>query len=174
MSVTLQEIQAAFNEAEAEVKMRALNGAMRKKLTMEKVEALFARPGAPEPEPMEGPDKRYVGLSAIMKAYVREPNAAGPRIQRIFARAPQLPVLYGTAEAAESLDLPKSHMYRLRDSGRLPEPVAELANGPVFIGAEIDALAVELRAERQERADKKAAREARAAEKEAKRNAKLG
>lgn len=171
MTVTLGEIQVAFDEAEAEVKRRALNGAVRRKLTMEKVEALFAVDAPEEPVADAGSDKRYVSLAAIMRAYKRSPLEAGPRIQRIFERSPQLPAFYGTAEAADALGLPKSHMYRLRDKGRLPEPVAELANGPVFIAYEIDALAVELRLERDARAGRKAAR---ADQREARRLAKLG
>lgn len=160
MSVTLQEIQVAFEDAEAEVKRRSLNGVMRRKLTMEKIEALFAgaEPEGEGPEPDPDTDKRYVSCAAVLRAYLKQPSTAGPRIQRVFSRSPQLPAFYGTAEAAESLDLPKSHMYRLRDNGRLPEPVAELANGPVFIAHEIDALAVELRAERDARAERREAK----------------
>lgn len=160
MTITEEQVKDAIAYAEAEVKRRALNGKKRQELTLEAIAALFAEAAAADEMALAGLPadlrmSRYVSLRDAMRAHVSGDPA---KLKRVFARAPTLPKLYGTAEAAAALDLPKSHMYRLRDSGRLPTPMEELANGPVFLAEEIDVLAEELRAERAGRAARKEAR----------------
>lgn len=49
----------------------------------------------------------------------------------------------GVAEAAEILGIRKQNLYRLRSNGELPEPIEELAAGPVWDRAEMEKCARE-------------------------------
>lgn len=74
-------------------------------------------------------------------------------------KQPLFPPAVGVAEAAEVLGLPKPRIYRLQEQGRMPEPVLELQSGPLFLRAEVEALAAELNTERAERERRRAERE---------------
>lgn len=85
---------------------------------------------------------------------------AETRIRRFLHHQRTLPDLVGVAEAADLLGVRKPRIYRLADQGRMPEPLVELAGGPVYLREEVSALAATLQEERE-------GREARRAEKEA-------
>jgi hypothetical protein len=59
--------------------------------------------------------------------------------------------LLGTCEVAETLGIEKSRVPRWRNQGVLPEPVADLAAGPIWIRAQIEAV----RGERERRRRRK-------------------
>lgn len=65
--------------------------------------------------------------------------------------ADSYPTLVGVGEAAEMLGLPKPRIARLREQGRMPEPIQELAAGPVWLRSEVKLLAEELAEERRTR-----------------------
>jgi hypothetical protein len=54
-----------------------------------------------------------------------------------------VPPLVGTTEAADILGVPSSNLSGSRPVRGLPEPVAQLRGGRVFVRAEIEALAAE-------------------------------
>jgi hypothetical protein len=49
------------------------------------------------------------------------------------------PDLVGTTEVAEILDISRQRIHELRKAGRFPEPVVELAGGPIWVRATITA-----------------------------------
>lgn len=64
-----------------------------------------------------------------------------------------VPILVGVTRAAELLGVPKSNISRLRDQGRMPEPVPQEGPGaPMWVKAQVLELAEKLAAERAERA----------------------
>lgn len=158
MTVTLNEVKNVVASAEAEARERKLNGKMRVALVEKYLDVLYA--GAPEEErnaPLT--DERFVSERDVVKAALRASGGSAETmtqaLNRIFGRAPRMPEIMGLAEAADAVGLRKPHLYRLRDNGRLPEPIAELANGPVFLASEINVLAKQLQGERAEKARRK-------------------
>ncbi len=94
----------------------------------------------------------------------KDPAASAvTKLKKHLAERPRLPRLLGVTEAAEVLGIRKPHLYRLRDQGRLPEPLLTLMAGQLFSAEEIEALAAELQTERSARATKREDREAREA-----------
>lgn len=91
-----------------------------------------------------------------MKGYHRE-RLAMNRISEVFERATladsreAVPALVGTMEAAELLGVAKTRISRFRERGRMPDPIVELAAGPVFLRSEVSRFAGELEAERRSR-----------------------
>lgn len=79
------------------------------------------------------------------------------RIESFLARQPLAPTLVGVGEASEMIGLPKPRIARLREQGRMPEPIAELAAGPVWIQPEVEELAATLARERAARTARKEA-----------------
>jgi hypothetical protein len=63
--------------------------------------------------------------------------------ERIRLAATSVPPLVGTTEAADILGVPSSNLSGSRPVRGLPEPVAQLRGGRVFVRAEIEALAAE-------------------------------
>jgi hypothetical protein len=64
-------------------------------------------------------------------------------VERIRLAATTVPPLVGTTEAADILGVPSSNLSGSRPVRGLPEPVAQLRGGRVFVRAEIEALAAE-------------------------------
>lgn len=72
-----------------------------------------------------------------------------------------IPALAGIAEAADILGVSKAGgIQRLRESGRMPVPVAELRIGPIYRRSDLEALGRELATERAARQERRAEREA--------------
>lgn len=63
-----------------------------------------------------------------------------PKRGRRGPRADETLDLVGTAEAAEILGVERPRIGKWRALGKMPEPVADLAAGPVWRRAEIDAM----------------------------------
>lgn len=94
---------------------------------------------------------------AIPAGQARELITQG--IERWLSRQPRSPRLIGTTAAAKILGIQPPHVTRLREQGRMPEPIQVEGSNDVWIREEVEALARELHAERQARAERKAARE---------------
>lgn len=73
-------------------------------------------------------------------------------------RQPRAPHLVGSTVAAGLLGVQPPHLARLRDQGRLPDPVPIEGSVDAYIREEIEALAKELAEERQRRAERRKAR----------------
>lgn len=98
---------------------------------------------------------------------VKNMSLARARLSEYLSGRPALPPLLGVTEAAEILGVRKPHLYRLRDQGRLPEPVMTLMAGQIFLEEDIRKLAAELAAERSAREVKRVTASEKAAEKAA-------
>lgn len=81
-------------------------------------------------------------------------------VDAFLGKQPRLPDLVGLMDAAQMLGVPKPRVYRLEEQGRMPEPVAKLSSGPVYLRSEVQALADQLHEERAERLASKALRAA--------------
>lgn len=64
-------------------------------------------------------------------------------VERIRIAATSVPPLVGTTEAADILGVPSSNLSGSRPVRGLPEPVAQLRGGRIFVRAEIEALAAQ-------------------------------
>lgn len=53
-------------------------------------------------------------------------------------REPNFPAVIGTAEVTELLGVSRQRLYELRTAGRFPEPMTELAAGPVWLRSTVD------------------------------------
>jgi hypothetical protein len=111
--------------------------------------------------------KRYVEVAGLGRAVTRAmkkidtpPDDVLADVTRWVERQPKSPDLVGVAEAATILNLPKPRISRLREQGRMPEPVAELISGPVWNRQEVQALSDLLAKEREAREAKRAAKAA--------------
>lgn len=91
-----------------------------------------------------------VELMDLLKG-VKNMSSARARLTEYLSGRPALPPLLGVTEAAEILGVRKPHLYRLRDQGRLPEPVITLMAGQIFLRSDIEVLAAELADERANR-----------------------
>lgn len=107
----------------------------------------------------------YIQDSALLRV-VRQVIPAGKArdfavdaIERFLSRQPRSPELIGTTAAAKLLGIQPPHVSRLRDQGRMPEAVRVEGGNDVFIRDEVEQLARELRAEREDRARRRAARQ---------------
>lgn len=100
------------------------------------------------------------GLLRVLRGVLRGSPVADSvtaAVTRYMARQPKQPDLVGATAAAKILGIPPPHIARLKAQGRLPEPVRVDGSVEVYHRDDIVALAVVLRAERQERAERKAA-----------------
>lgn len=52
-----------------------------------------------------------------------------------------IPALLGSGEVAAKLGVSRQRLHELRSSGRLPAPLAELSNGPIWFSQAIEAFA---------------------------------
>jgi hypothetical protein len=51
---------------------------------------------------------------------------------------PSFPALYGTSEVTDVLGITRQRLHQLRHGGQFPEPIAEIAAGPVWLRPAID------------------------------------
>lgn len=86
------------------------------------------------------------------------------KVDEFLSRQPLGPDLVGVAAAAEMIDVPKPRIARLRDQGRLPEPMYDLPSGPLWPREDIREVADAVAEARAERARRVAAGEAPPAE----------
>lgn len=86
-------------------------------------------------------------------------DAVGSALERWLARQRTAPSLVGSTAAAKLLGVQPPHLARLRDQGRMPEPIPVDGSVDVYVREEVEELAGELRAERAARAARRAERE---------------
>lgn len=80
-------------------------------------------------------------------------------VERWLARQPRTPRLVGTTAAAKLLGIQPPHVSRLRDQGRMPEPIEVEGSVDVYLREEVVDLSAELHAEREQRSRRREARE---------------
>lgn len=99
---------------------------------------------------------RFIDEGALLKQLsgaAQDRAAAWLRDQR---SAPQL---VSATRAASLLGVKPPHISRLRDQGRMPEPIPVEGGNDAYLLSEVQALARDLQAERAERARKRVARD---------------
>jgi hypothetical protein len=72
-------------------------------------------------------------------------------LARWLARQRTAPALVGTTVAAKILGIAPPHVSRLREQGRMPDPIPVDGSVDVYVREEVEALGAELRAEREAR-----------------------
>jgi hypothetical protein len=80
-------------------------------------------------------------------------------VERFLSRQPRYPRLVGTTVAAKMLGIQPPHVSRLKDQGRMPDPITVEGSVDVYIYEEVVTLGGELHAEREKRANRRAERE---------------
>ncbi len=80
-----------------------------------------------------------------------EADGIGEKLAKYLSGQPQMPKLVGAKRAAEILGIHPPHISRLRDQGRMPEPIEVEGSVDVYFEADVRDLAKELEAERAER-----------------------
>lgn len=106
----------------------------------------------------------YIEDAALLRAVTPAvPPEARPAVkaalERFLARQPSAPFLVGTTVAAEILGIRPPHVTRLREQGRMPQPVEIQGSVEAYIREEIEELAQVLGRERAEREARRAQRE---------------
>lgn len=105
---------------------------------------------------------RYVDENELLMQLRRalDPDGRVEWFYRWLMKQRTLPKLVGVTGAAEMLGLPKARIARLREQGRMPEPLQIVGpSAPVYLHDEVRALADELNRERDERLLRRRARE---------------
>lgn len=87
-------------------------------------------------------------------------RGAAVRIEQWLLKQPTAPRLVGATAAAKLLGVQPPHISRLRDQGRMPEPIPVEGTVDAYIREEVEELAVELAQEREARAARRKARAA--------------
>lgn len=105
----------------------------------------------------------YVNDAEVIRAAraaVRGPDkqAVENALARWLARQRTAPALVGTTAAAKILGIAPPHVTRLRDQGRMPDRIPVEGSVDVYVREEVEALGVELRAEREARRQRRAER----------------
>lgn len=85
----------------------------------------------------------------------QEKKAVALAVERWLGRQRTAPSLVGTTVAAKILGIQPPHVTRLRDQGRMPEPIEVEGSVDVYVREEVETLGAELRAERAARARKR-------------------
>lgn len=85
------------------------------------------------------------------------------KIEEWLAGQPSAPRLVGSTAAAAILGVQPPHITRLKDQGRMPEPIPVEGSVDVYVRDDVQALARKLRGERKKRAARRAEREEKAA-----------
>lgn len=67
------------------------------------------------------------------------------QVDAFLARQPLAPDVVGVAGAAEMIGVPKPRIARLREAGRIPEPLYDLPSGPLWLREEIAEVAASYR-----------------------------
>lgn len=86
----------------------------------------------------------------------REKDAVQNAVERWLARQRTAPALVGSKAAARILGVQQPHISRLRDQGRMPDPIPVEEGNDVYVREEVEELAAQLRQAREARARKRA------------------
>lgn len=81
-----------------------------------------------------------VRVATVLKVIEDERTENGQTANEKLASKVRKESLVGTAEAAELLGVERPRIGRWRKAGIMPEPVAELASGPVWLHSQITAI----------------------------------
>lgn len=98
-------------------------------------------------------------LFALLRQGPGEGPARGKfleKVQRWMERQRTAPRLVGATKAADMLGIHTPHLSRLREQGRMPDPIPVEGSKNVYLYEEVAALAEELKGERRERLKKRA------------------
>lgn len=94
------------------------------------------------------------GISAVAEEQIKT------LLLEWMAKQPEMPRLIASVEAARLFGVAPSGIAKLRDQGRMPEPVAVSGSYGVYLREPVEKLAREIAKERQLREERRAAREA--------------
>jgi predicted DNA-binding transcriptional regulator AlpA len=75
-------------------------------------------------------------IEPVREVRAREAEALSAELERS-----NFPDIVGTTEAAELLGMSRQRIHELRSAGRFPEPMVELAAGPIWLRRAIEAFA---------------------------------
>jgi hypothetical protein len=104
---------------------------------------------------------RVVSEEKLLRYIKRRTSAGLARdVANWLRRQPRTPRLVSRSYAAEMLGTNSPYISRLHDQGRMPDPVEVEGSAPVYVYEEVEALAKEFNAEREERLRRRAEREA--------------
>lgn len=98
-------------------------------------------------------------IRSVLSSANPDRQAVFAAIDRYLARQPRAPRLVGTTAAARILGIKPPHVTRLREQGRMPEPIDVEGSVDVYVRDEVEDLGRELHAERAARAQRRAERE---------------
>lgn len=104
------------------------------------------------------PASRYVEEEAVIKAAVSavpdrsDKLAVRLALERFLERQPRFPDLVGATKAASLMGVNPPYITRLKDQGRMPEPVPVEGSADGYVREEVLALGEELEAGRIRRA----------------------
>lgn len=96
-------------------------------------------------------DQELLGVVRQALPPGRHRDATSAAIERWLERQPTAPRLVGTTKAAEILGVQPPHVTRLREQGRMPEPLDVEGSVTVYVRAEVEALGDQLAEERRRR-----------------------
>jgi predicted DNA-binding transcriptional regulator AlpA len=96
--------------------------------------------------------------SALTNAADRD--AVATAILRWLRRQPTAPRLVSPTRAAEILGVKLPHLVRLKEQGRMPDPIPIAGSRDAYLLEEVEALGRELAEERAQRAERTAQKEA--------------
>lgn len=96
--------------------------------------------------------KRYVDpVKAARVVADAPPGEAAAKLRRWMERQPSAPTLVSRKVAAEILNVHSPYIARLQEQGRMPEPIPVAGSAPVWEREEVEALADEIKRERERR-----------------------
>lgn len=104
--------------------------------------------------------KRFVDSDKLVRAALDAPAPElGKKLRRWLEKQPTLPDLVSRQVAAEVCGINSPYVSRLIEQERWPEPVPIDGSAPAYVREEVEALAGELRREREKRERRRRERE---------------
>ena len=97
-------------------------------------------------------------LLKVIRREIDRGRGAPERVAKWLRKQPRAPHLVGSTAAAALLGVQPPHLSRLREQGRLPEPVEIEGSVDAYVREEIEELARELAQERERRAERRKAK----------------
>lgn len=97
-------------------------------------------------------------LLKVVRREIDRGRGAPERVARWLRKQPRAPHLLGSTAAAGLLGVQPPHISRLREQGRMPEPIEVDGSVDVYIREEVEELARELAREREARASRRKAK----------------
>jgi hypothetical protein len=105
--------------------------------------------------------KRYVDPDKLVRAALdAPPDELGKKLRRWLEKQPTFPDLVSRKVAADICQINSPYVSRLIEQERWPDPVSVEGSAPCYVREEVEALAAELREERETRARNRREREA--------------